>query len=78
MPVEYQGIPLSSIFYFRGFGWYCVLFDGFAPLWNAASENRIDGLAGFSDPVEVEGVDSLATFQIVLTKWVHQQTKLET
>ena len=55
-----------------------MLFDGFAPLWNAASENRIDGLAGFSDPVEVEGVDSLATFQIVLTKWVHQQTKLET
>ena len=55
-----------------------MLFGGFALLWNTASENRIDGLAGFSDPLEVEGVDSLATFRIVLTKWVHQQTKLET
>ena len=47
-----------------------MLFGGFAPLWNAASESRIDDLAGFSDPLGVEGVDSLATFRIVLTKWV--------
>ena len=70
MPVEYQGIPLSSIFSFRGFSRYCVLFGGFAPLWNAASESRIDDRAGFSDPLGVEGVDSLITFRIVLTKWV--------
>ena len=46
-----------------------MLFGGFALLWNAASENRIDDLALFSDPLGVEGVDSLATFRIVLTKW---------
>ena len=68
MAVEYQGIPLSSIIPLRGFGLYCVLFGGFALLWNAASENRIDDLAGFSDPLGVEGIDSLATFRIVLTK----------
>ena len=47
-----------------------MLFGGFALLWNAASENRIDDLAEFSDPLGVEGVDSLATFRIVLIKWV--------
>ena len=47
-----------------------VLFGGFALLWNAASESRIDDLAVFSDPLGVEGVDSLATSRIVLTKWV--------
>ena len=47
-----------------------MLFGGFALLWNAASESRIDDLAEFSDPLLVEGVDSLATFRIVLTKWV--------
>ena len=45
-----------------------VLFGGFALLWNAASENRIDDLAVFSDPLGVEGVDSLASCRIVLTK----------
>ena len=47
-----------------------MLFGGFALLWNAASENRIDDQAGFLDPLGVEEVDSLATFRIVLTKWV--------
>ena len=43
-----------------------VSFGGFALLWNVASKNRIDDLAGFSDPLGVEGVDSLATFRIIL------------
>ena len=47
-----------------------MLFDGFVLLWNVASQNRIDDLAVFSDPLGVEGVDSLATSRIVLTKWV--------
>ena len=47
-----------------------MLFGGFALLRNAASESRIDDMAEFSDPLLVEGVDSLATFRIVLTKWV--------
>ena len=47
-----------------------MLFGGFALLWNAASKNRINDLAGFSDPLGVKGVDSLATFRIILTKWV--------
>ena len=47
-----------------------MLFGGFALLWNAAFESRIDDLAGFLDLLGVGGVDSLATFRIVLTKWV--------
>ena len=47
-----------------------MLFGGFVLLWNVASENRIDDLAGFLDPLGVEEVDSLATFRIVWTKWV--------
>ena len=47
-----------------------MLFGGFFLLWNVASENQIDDLAVFSDPLGVEGVDSLATSRIVLTKWV--------
>ena len=47
-----------------------MLFGGFALLWNAASENRIDDLAVFSDLLGVEGVDSLVNSRIVLTKWV--------
>ena len=47
-----------------------MLFGGFALLWHAVSEHRIDDLAEFSGPLGVEGVDSLATFRIVLTKWV--------
>ena len=47
-----------------------MLFGGFALFWNAASENRIDDLAVFSDPLGVEIVDSLANFRIVLTQWV--------
>ena len=45
-----------------------MLFGGFALLWNATSENRIDDLAVFSDPLGVERVDSLATSRIILTK----------
>ena len=33
MPVEYQGISLSSIFSFRGFGRYCVLFGDEDPFY---------------------------------------------
>ena len=47
-----------------------MLFGGFALLWNAASESRIDDLAEFSDPLGVEGVDSLAIVRIDFTKWV--------
>ena len=47
-----------------------MLFGGFVLLWNVASENRINDLAVFSDPLGVEGVDSLTTFRIVLARWV--------
>ena len=43
---------------------------GFALLWNIASENRIDDLTVFSNPLGVEEVDSLTSSRIVLTKQV--------